>query len=77
MTTALLKQAAKLPVPDRIKLVEDIWDSIAEQPDDFPLTAAQKRELDRRLALMKKHPERAIPWEQAKHEILSRRARTK
>jgi putative addiction module component (TIGR02574 family) len=77
MTTALLKQAAKLPVPDRIKLVEDIWNSIAEQPDDFPLTAAQKRELDRRLALMKKHPERAIPWEQAKRQILSRRARTK
>jgi putative addiction module component (TIGR02574 family) len=77
MTTALLKQAAKLPVPDRIKLVEDIWNSIAEQPDDFPLTAAQKRELDRRLELMKKQPERAIPWEQAKQQILSRRARAK
>jgi putative addiction module component (TIGR02574 family) len=77
MITALLKQAAKLPVPDRIKLVEDIWNSIAEQPDDFPLTAAQKRELDRRLELMKKQPERAIPWEQAKQQILSRRARVK
>lgn len=77
MTTALLKQATKLPVPDRIKLVEDIWNSIAEQPDEFPLTAAQMRELDRRLESMKKHPERAIPWEEAKRQIFSRRARAK
>ena len=77
MTTALLKQAAKLPVPDRIKLVEDIWDSITELPDEFPLTAAQKRELDRRLELMRKDPGRAIPWEEAKQRILKRHTRTK
>ena len=73
MTTTLLQQATKLPVPDRIKLVEDIWDSIAEAPDDFPLTAAQKRELDRRLELIHRNPERAIPWADAKQLILKRR----
>jgi putative addiction module component (TIGR02574 family) len=74
MTTAILKRAAKLPVPDRIKLVEDIWDSIADEPDEFALTAAQKRELDRRLELMRKDPGRAIPWEEAKRRIVKRRA---
>ncbi len=77
MTTTLLKQAAKLPVSDRIKLVEDIWDTITDGPDDFPLTAAQKRELDRRIALMRKNPKRGIPWEEAKRRILAGRARTK
>jgi putative addiction module component (TIGR02574 family) len=77
MTTALLKKAAKLPVPDRIKLVEDIWDSIADEADEFPLTAAQKGELDRRIELMRKNPGRGIPWEQARQRILKRSARGK
>ena len=76
MTTALLKQATKLQLSDRIKLVEDIWDSIPDEPtqDSFPLTKAQERELDRRLALMKKKPNRAIPWAVAKQRILKRHA---
>jgi putative addiction module component (TIGR02574 family) len=77
MTTGLLKQAAKLPVPDRIKLVEDIWDSIADDSDAFLLTSAQKGELDRRLELIKKKPGRGIPWEDAKKQILKRHAREK
>ncbi len=77
MTTALLKKAAKLPVPDRIKLVEDIWNSIADEPDEFPLTPAQKRELDRRIELMRKNPGRGIPWEEAKQRILKRQPREK
>lgn len=79
MTTTLLKRAAKLPLSDRIKLVEDIWDSIADEPglDPCPLTKVQERELDRRLALMKKNPNRAIPWDVAKRTIVKRRASLK
>ena len=77
MTTALLKKAAKLPVPDRIKLVEDIWNSISDQPEEVPFTPAQKRELDRRIELMQKNPERAITWDEAKRRILKRHSRAK
>jgi len=38
-----------LPIKDRSKLVEDLWDSIAAEQDKLPLTSAQKRELDERL----------------------------
>jgi putative addiction module component (TIGR02574 family) len=72
MTTTLLKQAAKLPLSDRIKLLEDIWDSIADEPDPFPLTEEQKCELDKRLARMKKNPKRALPWAEARRRILER-----
>jgi putative addiction module component (TIGR02574 family) len=75
MTTALLKKATSLPVPDRIKLVEDIWDSIADEPADFSLTPAQKRELDGRLNAMRKNPSRAVSWTEAKERILKRRRR--
>lgn len=76
MTTALLKKAASLPVPDRIKLVEDIWDSIADESSDS-LTAAQKRELERRMEAMRKNPGRAVPWSEAKQRILKRRSQGK
>ena len=39
----------KLPIEDRIRLVEDIWDSIAADQLALDLTEAQKAELDKRL----------------------------
>ncbi len=38
-----------LPVEQRIRLVEDLWDSIAAEQSVLPLTDAQRAELDRRL----------------------------
>lgn len=38
-----------LPVDERIKLVEDLWDSIAADQSVLPLSAEQKADLDRRL----------------------------
>ena len=38
-----------LPLEERIKLVEDLWDSIAAEQQALPLTPAQRAELDRRL----------------------------
>lgn len=44
----------KLPIEDRIRLVEDIWDSIAADQLALDLTQAQKAELDRRLDAFEK-----------------------
>jgi putative addiction module component (TIGR02574 family) len=38
-----------LPIEQRIRLVEDLWDSIAADQRALPLTDDQKAELDRRL----------------------------
>ena len=38
-----------LSLQERIRLVEDLWDSIAADRQALPLTAAQEVELDRRL----------------------------
>ena len=48
--TALVKaNVLSLSVPERIQLVEDIWDTIAEVPDEVGLSTEQMAELDRRL----------------------------
>jgi putative addiction module component (TIGR02574 family) len=39
----------KLTLEDRIRLVEDLWDSIAQDQNALPLTPEQAAELDRRL----------------------------
>ena len=39
----------QLPVDERIKLVEDLWDIIAADQKALPLTPAQRTELDKRL----------------------------
>ena len=39
----------ELPVEERLKIVEDLWDSIAADQKALRLTDAQRAELDRRL----------------------------
>ena len=64
-----------LPVADRIELVKDIWDSIvAQEPVSVDLSAAQKAELDRRVAEHRADPTTAIPWEQVRAKLFSSQA---
>ena len=51
----------ELPVEERIKLVEDLWDSIAEDRKALPVTAEQKAELDRRLEVYEVDKNRGRP----------------
>lgn len=61
----------RLPLDERLQLLEDLWDSIASHPEGLLLSEAQRRELDRRWALHEQDPGRGISWEQARAEILS------
>jgi putative addiction module component (TIGR02574 family) len=71
-TTQLLAEIERLPVADRLVLVQEIWDRIVESNAVLPLTEAQKDELDRRIAELEAHPESAIPWEQVEQSLRSR-----
>ncbi len=60
----------QLSVPERIQLVEQIWNSIAEDEAAFELTPAQKAELDRRLTAHEAAPDRGSSWEDVKARLL-------
>ena len=62
-----------LSVPERIQLVEDIWDTIAEVPEEVGLTDEQKAELDRRLDAYHRNPDEGSPWKMVRERIRSRR----
>ncbi|MCO5062094.1 MAG: addiction module protein [Kiritimatiellae bacterium] len=61
-----------MSVPERIQLVEDIWDSIVEVPEQVELTPAQKAELDRRLEAYHRNPGEGTPWDIVKERIRSK-----
>jgi putative addiction module component (TIGR02574 family) len=73
MAMELTKQAKNLSISDRIRLVEEIWDTIAEENEASELTDAQKRELDRRLELARNNPGQGRTWDEIKTEFLKSR----
>ncbi len=46
---AILNDALKLNLPERMQLVQDIWDSFASFPEALELTETQQLELNKRL----------------------------
>ena len=57
MKHELVAEILALPVAERVRLVEAIWDSISAVPEALPLTEWQRQELDRRLAEFEASPE--------------------
>jgi putative addiction module component (TIGR02574 family) len=64
-----LSDILDLSVAERIELVQDIWDSIAEIPNDLILSEKQKAELDARSTKLKKDPDSGILWEDVKASL--------
>jgi len=60
----------ELSVPERIILVEDLWDSIAKDGDNMPVADWQKKELARRKALFLNNPQSAMTWDAVKMSVL-------
>lgn len=64
MKQELVAEILALPVAERVRLVEAIWDSISAVPDALPLTEWQKQELDRRLAEFEANPDEGSTLEE-------------
>ncbi|HYI01453.1 addiction module protein [Hyalangium sp.] len=58
---------------ERILCVQDLWDCIAEHPEDVPVTDEMKAELDRRLAEHRADPSSAVSWETVKARLRAKR----
>lgn len=73
MKSIRLSDVLELPVEERLELVGDIWDSIAQVPDAVELTETQRAELDRRVEAYRRDPNAGSPWAEVKARILSGR----
>ena len=68
---SLLADASRLPVVDRIQLIEALWDTV---PADSlpPLTDEWQEEIRRRSAEYESGSVQTVPWEQIRADALRR-----
>jgi putative addiction module component (TIGR02574 family) len=64
-----INEILQLSVAERVQIVEDIWDSIANAPEELPLSENEKVELDKRLESYKQNPDEEIEWETLKRNL--------
>jgi putative addiction module component (TIGR02574 family) len=69
--TFQLQELRSLPISERVQLVEDLWDSIAQDVSEITLAQDQIDLLDKRLDALEKNPRAGTPWEIAKQRIIS------
>ncbi|MBI2806233.1 MAG: addiction module protein [Planctomycetes bacterium] len=62
----------QMPREARVALVHEIWDTIAAESQAFPLSEAQRMELERRLADDDANPDDVVPWDKVKRAALAR-----
>ena len=65
----------RLNVDERLALVEEIWATICTDAKAFPLSDAQRAELDRRVADDDAFPDDVVPWDEVKASVRSRLGR--
>lgn len=70
MTAAEIR---KLSLAERIQLLEDVWDSIAEETNAWELTPELQAELDQRLNDLETNPSGNVTWEEVKAGLRAQR----
>ena len=61
-----------LSIPERIQLVEDIWDTIAVDPEATELTEQDKQIIDERLDAYHKDPGLGSPWKDVYQRVVAK-----
>jgi putative addiction module component (TIGR02574 family) len=69
--TQMMQDILKLSVPERILMVEAIWDSIAENDEQVELSSETKHLLNERLEAHKNNPNEGSSWDEVKARIKS------
>lgn len=69
MNSISISDILRLPVQERIRLVELIWDSVAAVPEAVEISPELKKELEARLAEFEANPEVGYSWDQVKSRL--------
>jgi putative addiction module component (TIGR02574 family) len=69
MNNISITDILELPVQERIRLVELIWDSVAAIPEAVEVSPELKAELELRMIEFEKNPEAGYSWDQVKSRL--------
>ena len=73
MTAKSHSHLLRLSVAERLEIIEELWNSIAAQPEELSITDAQRDEIDRRIAEHDRDPSSAVPWAEVRKRLRARR----
>jgi putative addiction module component (TIGR02574 family) len=68
---AIAESFRKLSPPEKIRLLQDLWNEIAAESESMPLSESQRLVLDERLRRHDENPEDVEPWDKVRNDILS------
>jgi putative addiction module component (TIGR02574 family) len=69
MSPTLRALIDQLSVPERLLLVQEIWDSITDEEQEIPLTGRQRQDLQRRVSAYEADPTAGSGWEEVKARL--------
>ena len=69
-TQQIVEAFRRLPVVERARLVEELWDEVARELELRPLSEAERRLLDERIRQHNESPADVEAWETARDDIL-------
>lgn len=72
MANQLTQELLKLSIAERIQLAEDLWDSVAKDAAQVPVSESQLAEIERRLTRCSEKPAATRSWEEVRKNLLSR-----
>ncbi len=68
-----IPEISKLSTPEKILLLEDLWDSIASEESSVPFPKSHMEELDRRLKRYESRPGELLSFEELQARIEKRK----
>ena len=73
MKTNLLEDVLKLPLPERIRLADEIYRSVDSEADDAPIPAEVLAEMERRDADYEANPSSGCSMEEMEKQLFKRK----
>jgi putative addiction module component (TIGR02574 family) len=59
----------QLTTAEKMLLANELWEEVADDPAEIPLTREQVATLDERMAHYRAHPEEVTTWEEIKARL--------
>ena len=69
-TQAISDSFRRLAPGERIRLLQELWDVVADDVAEMPVSEPMRRMLDERIQQHEENPTDVEPWEDTRDEIL-------
>lgn len=71
--TTVMKEVGNWPVEERLRLIEEVWESLSDRPEATVLSEARQQDLQRRMDAYRDDPKAGSPWEESEARLRGKR----